>query len=97
MHACSQFFPHPIYCCTISLLIPQVQIYYPLTGIRVTVNKKGNVTVVQSITLLSSYANFGPYGSSGEGESYTATGTNIVGFFGRSAELINALGIYIES
>ncbi|OAY83309.1 hypothetical protein ACMD2_23424 [Ananas comosus] len=76
-----------------------VQISRRLTGIRVTVDSKDNLTVVRSLTLVAGpNISYGPYGSSGAGNSFSANGTNIVGFFGRSStELINAIGIYINT
>ncbi|XP_020095608.1 salt stress-induced protein-like isoform X2 [Ananas comosus] len=76
----------------------KVQISNRLTGIRVTVDSKDNLTVVRSLTLVAGpLISYGPYGSSGAGKSFSANGTNIVGFFGSSAELINAIGIYINT
>nr|CAD1819853.1 unnamed protein product [Ananas comosus var. bracteatus] len=68
----------------------KVQTTNTITGIHGTESTE----VVQSLSFVTSAGTYGPYGSK-HGNPFDATGV-IVGFFGRSSEQLDAIGVWID-
>ncbi|OEL37029.1 hypothetical protein BAE44_0001951 [Dichanthelium oligosanthes] len=59
----------------------------------------GHAGIVRSLTFVTNVGKHGPFGEHGEGTPFSITvqdGGRVVGFFGRSGSLLDAVGVYVH-
>ncbi|CAN6340583.1 unnamed protein product [Urochloa humidicola] len=60
---------------------------------------KGHACIVRSITFVTNVGKHGPFGKPAEGTPFSVPvqdGGRVVGFFGRSGSLLDAVGVYVH-
>ncbi|GJM94563.1 hypothetical protein PR202_ga11220 [Eleusine coracana subsp. coracana] len=60
---------------------------------------EGHAGIVRSLTFVTNVGKHGPFGNSKEGTPFIVplqNGGRVVGFFGRSGQLLDAIGIYVH-